>query len=239
MSKPNPNLDDLTRLKIVIFGATGMVGSGVLTECLSDPRVTSVLLVGRAASGVTHPKVREIVREDLYRWDDARASLARLDACFFCIGVSAVGLDEPSYTRVTHDIPVAAAEALRTANPGIKFCFVSGEGADSSERGSVMWARIKGKTENRLLATAAIDAYIFRPGLIQPLKGARSRTSWYRWFYAITKPVFPVLIRLAPTHVTTTVNLGRAMIGVAIRGYPKRVLSSREINEVAARSAAS
>ena len=239
MSKPSPNLDDLTRLKVVIFGATGMVGAGVLAECLSDPRVASVLLIGRAPSGITHAKVREIVREDLHRYDDIRASLTRLDACFFCIGITAVGTDEATYTRITHDIPVAAAEALRSASPGIKFCFVSGEGADTSERGGVMWARIKGKTENRLLATAAIDAYIFRPGLIQPLKGARSRTSWYRWFYAITKPVFPVLIRLAPTHVTTTVNLGRAMIGVAIRGYPKRVLSSREINEVAARSATS
>jgi uncharacterized protein YbjT (DUF2867 family) len=176
--------------------------------------------------------VRELVRPDLTRYADVRDQLAGHHACLYCLGVSAVGMDEPSYTRVTLDFAAAAADALAAASPGIRFCFISGAGADPSERGRSMWARVKGRTENRLLATAGIDAYIFRPGYIQPLKGVRSRTPQYRWFYGAIGPLYPVIARVLPGHVSTTVNVGRAMIDVGIDGYSKRILESRDINEV-------
>ena len=221
-------------LSVVIFGATGMVGSGVLRECIEDVHVRRVLVIGRGSCSVTNPKLRELVRADLFHYDDVQHDLTGYDACFFCLGVSAVGMDEPSYTRITLDIAASAADALGAASPGLRFCFVSGAGADSTERGRAMWARVKGRTENRLLATPTIDAYVFRPGYIQPLKGVRSRTPQYRWFYAVMGPLYPLIERVLPGYATTTVKLGRAMIGVAARGFRKRILGSREINEAAA-----
>jgi uncharacterized protein YbjT (DUF2867 family) len=220
-------------LAVVLFGATGMVGQGALLECIDDPRVRAVLVIGRSSCGVTHPKVRELVRADLFHYDDLRGELAGYDACLFCLGVASAGMDEPSYTRITLDIAASAADALGAANPGIRFCFVSGVGADPSERGRVMWARVKGRTENRLLATPTVDAYIFRPAYIQPLRGVRSRTPQYRWFYTVMGPLYPLIAAVLPGSVTTTVNLGRALIGVALRGYSSRILESREINEAA------
>jgi nucleoside-diphosphate-sugar epimerase len=212
-----------------------MVGSGVLKECLEDERVGDVLVIGRSASGVVHNKLRELVRQDLFHYDDDRASLAGRDACFFCAGVSAVGMDEASYSRVTFDLTVAVAEALSQTSPGVRFCYVSGAGTDSSESGRAMWARVKGRTENRLLDMPGIDAYMFRPGFIQPLQGVRSKTRWYRWFYAMTSPLYPVLGPLLPGVMTTSDKVGRAMIGVAERGFERRILETRDINEVARR----
>ncbi len=216
-------------MKIILFGATGMVGAGVLLECLDDARVESILVIGRTASGVTHAKLREIVRADLFSYDDLAEELTGIDACFFCLGTSAVGMSESAYHRVTYDLTIAAASALAELNPGMTFCYVSGVGTDSSEKGRFMWARVKGRTENELLRMR-LDAYMFRPGFIQPLRGVRSKTNLYQAIYSVTAMVIPLLRRLFPNQVTTTTHVGRAMINVAASGFPKRILGNREIN---------
>lgn len=222
-------------MNVLLFGATGMVGDGVLHECLIDPRIASVLAVGRSPLGVTHPKLRERRRTNFFDYTDLTRELATIDACFFCLGVSAAGMSEASYHRQTFDLTLAAARALASARPGATFCYVSGEGTDSSERGRAMWARVKGKTENALLALP-LNAYMFRPGFIRPRPGVRSKTRLYRVLYPILGPLYPVLKRLVPRHVTTAENLGRAMIAVATVGYPKRVLENPDINALGARS---
>jgi hypothetical protein len=209
-----------------------MVGSGVLIECLEDPRVESVLAVGRRPCAVAHPKLRELIRPDLFDYSDGTDDLLTSDACFFCLGVSAAGMSEAAYHRVTYDLTVAAAEALLDLNPALTFCYVSGEGTDSTERGRLMWARVKGKTENQLLRKSP-NAYMFRPGFIQPLKGVRSKTRVYQALYTVLGPLYPVLKRLLPKHVTTTVNVGRAMIEVAESGYTRRILENPDINSLA------
>ena len=166
-------------MNVVLFGATGMVGAGVLIECLDDPRVASVLVVGRRPCAVAHPKLRELIRSDLFEYEDATDHLLNLDACFFCLGASAVGMSEPAYRRVTYDLTVAAAESLLDLNAALTFCYVSGEGTDSTEQGRVMWARVKGKTENDLLGMP-LKAYMFRPGYIQPLRAVQHRMRVYR-----------------------------------------------------------
>ncbi len=218
-------------MNVVLFGATGMVGGGVLIECLEDPRVASVVSVGRRPCGVTHPKLREVIRADLRDLGGA-GELERLDACFFCVGVSAAGMSEAEYRRWTYDLTIDIATVLLDLNPDMTFCYVSGQGTDSSEQGWFMWARVKGETENRLLRMP-FAAYMFRPGLIQPLKGIRSKTRLYRVFYTLVGPLFPGVKRLFPKHVTTTVNVGRAMIHVAAEGYPKPVLETDDINSIA------
>jgi len=220
-------------MNVVLFGASGMVGAGVLRECLVDPRADSVLAIGRTPCGVTHGKLREIIRSDFLDFSDIRAELKGLDACFFCLGVSAAGKSEDAYRRLTYDLTMAAAHALAEDSPEMTFCYVSGEGTDSSERGRFMWARVKGKTENDLLSMN-FKAYMFRPGFIQPMHGVRSKTAWYQAVYAVTTPIFPVLQRLLPAHMTTTENIGRAMIAVARQGYAKKVLENPDINAAAA-----
>ena len=209
-----------------------MVGAGVLIECLEDLRVRSVLVVGRTPCGVAHPKLRELIRSDFFNYSDAKADLKGHDACFFCLGVSASGMTEAAYHRLTYDLTLAAATALADLNPRLTFCYVSGEGTDSSERGRFMWARIKGKTENYLLRLP-FKAYMFRPGFIQPLKGVRSKTRLYQAFYNVVGPIFPLVKLLLPRHVTTTVNVGRAMIRAAASGYSKHVLENPDINALA------
>ncbi|HEV8582496.1 MAG TPA: epimerase [Thermoanaerobaculia bacterium] len=219
-------------MKVLLFGASGMVGRGVLLECLEDGWVDAVLAVGRASCNVTHPKLRELIRSDFHDYRDARPELAGHEACFFCLGVSSAGMDEASYSRVTLDFTVAAAEVLAELNPGMTFCYVSGEGTDSTERGRAMWARVKGKTENRLLGMR-LNAYMFRPGYIQPRKGVRSKTLLYQAFYTVLGPLYPLLKRVMPRHVTATENVGRAMIEVAAKGYSKRILENPDINALA------
>ncbi len=219
-------------MNMLLFGATGMVGDGVLHECLADPRVASILAVGRSPLGFTHAKLRERRRTDFFDYTDLAGALAAIDACFFCLGVSAAGLDATDYHRQTFELTVAAARALASARPGATFCYVSGEGTDAWERGRTMWARVKGKTENALLALP-LNAYMFRPGFIRPRPGARSKTRLYRALYAVAGPLYPLLKRLAPRHVTTTENVGRAMIAAAAVGYPKRVLENPDINALA------
>lgn len=216
-------------MKVILFGASGMVGAGVLRECLADARVRSVLVVGRTSCGITDPKLRELIRTDFFDYADIRSDLTGIDACFFCLGVSAAGRSEEAYHRLTYDLTMVAARVLAEADPGSTFCYVSGEGTDSTERGRFMWARVKGKTENSLLRLN-LKAYMFRPGFIQPMHGGRSKTWWYQAVYAVTAPIFPLLQRAFPRHMTTTVNIGRAMIEVADRGYEKQVLENPDIN---------
>ena len=219
-------------MNVIIFGATGMIGRGVLLECLEDPRVRSVLAPVRTPSGIRHEKLRELVRTDFFEYGDVRGELDGLDACFFCLGVSALRMDEATYTRLTYDLTIAAAEALAAQNSGMTFCYVSGAGTDSTEHGRVMWARVKGRTENRLLAMP-LNAYMFRPGYIQPTKGVRSKTGWYQAFYTLARPLYPLLRRIAPDQVTTTDAVGRAMIEVAANGYRERILGPKDINALA------
>jgi uncharacterized protein YbjT (DUF2867 family) len=220
-------------MNILLFGATGMVGQGALRECLLDPDVQLVQTVGRSATGAQHPKLREIVHQDLWRYDAIAAQLSGFDACFFCLGVSSSGMPEANYERVTYDITIAAAEILSRLNPRMTFIYVSGAGTDRTERGRTMWARVKGRTENALLRLPFAAAYMFRPGIIQPLYGVRSKTALYRVFYTLTKPLLPLLRRAFPNHVLTTQQIGRAMLAVARRGYPQRVLESKDIRAAA------
>src|ERR1700726_2726462 len=220
-------------MRVLLFGATGMVGYGVLRECLQDPDIQLVETVGRTATGGKHPKLREIVHKDLSDVAPIESELSGFDACFFCLGVTAAGLDEADYLRVTYGIALAVAEALARLNPGMTFIYVSGAGTDSSEHGRSMWARVKGRTENALMELPFAAAYMFRPGIIEPLYGGGSKTTTYRVFYPLTKPLLPLLRRAFPDHVLTTQQIGRAMLTVARNGYPKRVLESKDIRAVA------
>jgi uncharacterized protein YbjT (DUF2867 family) len=222
-------------MKVVIFGATGMVGKGVLLECLDDARVERVLVVSRHPIDVSHPKLRAIVHQDFFDFVGIQSQFVDLDACFFCLGVSSLGMSESEYSRLTYDLTLAAATALASVTARrLTFCYVSGEGTDSTERGRTAWARIKGKTENALLRLPFNAAFMFRPGYIQPLKGIRSKTRWYQALYDVMGPFYPLFRRLLPRYVTTTANMGRAMIQVAARGYPRPILFSADINRLAA-----
>jgi uncharacterized protein YbjT (DUF2867 family) len=220
-------------MRVILFGATGMVGAGVLQECLEDPSVGAVLAVGRRSCGVGHAKLRGLIRSDFFDYSDGPVELDGYDACFFCLGVSAAGMSEARYHRVTYDLTMAAARAVSRRTPSMTFCYVSGEGTNSSEGGRLMWARVKGKTENALLAMP-LNAFMFRPGYIHPRRGVRSPRRLYRSFHFIVGPFFPLLHRLLPAHMTTTENIGRAMIRVARSGYSKRVLENPDIDLLAA-----
>ena len=216
-------------MNVLFFGATGMVGQGVLRECLLDPNVQSVQTVGRIAAGVRHAKLRDVVHPDLFHYEAIQASLSGFDACFFCLGVTSSGKAEADYERVTFGITMAAAETLCRLNPRMTFIYVSGAGTDSSERGRIMWARVKGKTENALLRLPFAAAYMFRPGIIQPLDGIRSKTNVYQIFYTLGKPLLPVIRLIFPNQIVTTREVGRAMLNVARNGWPKRVLETKDI----------
>jgi hypothetical protein len=210
-----------------------MVGQGALLECLDHPDVTAVLALVRRPTGVTHAKLEEIVHEDFFEYGGLGDRLAGSDTCFFCLGVSSAGMREAEYHRLTYELTLAAAVELARLNPEMTFCYVSGTGTDSSERGRVMWARVKGKTENHLLRLPFKAAYMFRPGYIHPMRGITSRTRLYRIFYAVLRPFYPLMRRFLPGMVTTTVNVGRALIHVVQRGYPTRLLENRDINALA------
>ncbi|MGW3345461.1 epimerase [Nonomuraea rubra] len=214
-------------MRVILFGATGMIGRGVLRECLLDERVTAVLAVGRASTGVSHGKLREILHDDLLDLGPIEGELGGYDACFFCLGVSAAGMREPEYRRITYDFTLSVGETLARLSPGSRFVYVSGAGTNAE--GRAMWARVKGQTENALLALP-LEAYMFRVGFVQPMHGVRSRTRLYQAAYVITRPLFPVLRRLVGGGVTTTEQVGRAMIAVAERGAAKRILGPADIN---------
>jgi uncharacterized protein YbjT (DUF2867 family) len=221
-------------MKVILFGATGMVGQGVLRECLLDPDVEQVLAVGRSATGQQHAKLRELVHKNLMDFSGVEETLSGYDACFFCLGISSAGMSEQDYRRVTYDMPMAAAQTLARLNPGMTFIYVSGAGTDSTGRGRSMWARVKGEAENALLQLPFKAAYMFRPAYIQPLHGVTSKTKLYRAMYAVMGPLYPIWKRLFPKYVTTTEQVGRAMIKVARQGAPKRVLENEDINSIGA-----
>jgi uncharacterized protein YbjT (DUF2867 family) len=219
-------------MKVILFGATGMIGQGVLRECLLDDDVERVLSIGRKATGQTHPKLEQLTRDDPSDLTTIEADLSGYDACFFCLGISSAGMKEAEYRRITYDMVVAVAGALVERCPRMTFIYISGAGTDSTERGRSMWARVKGETENALLKMPFKAVFMFRPGYIQPLHGIVSRTSLYRVAYAITSPLYPLLKGL-PGFVTSTERLGRAMLAVAKRGHARPILESRDINDVA------
>ena len=220
-------------MRVVLFGASGMIGQGVLRECLLDPGIKAILSIGRSKTGQQHPKLREIVHADLTDLSAVESDLKGLDACFFCLGVSSAGMSEAEYRRVTYDFTLAAAKTLARLNPAMTFVYVSGAGTDSTEGGRTMWARVKGETENALLRLPFKAAYMFRPAMIRPMHGATSKTKSYRIFYLIAAPLLPLLVRLFPRYATTTTQIGRAMIAVAKGGAPKQILESEDINRLA------
>ena len=215
---------------MIIFGATGMVGQGVLRECLAAADVDKVLTVGRTPTGQRHPKLRELVHAEMWDYANVEADLAGYDACFFCIGVTSSGMGEKEYTHLTYDLTLAAGETLARCNPGMVFIYVPGAGADSKETSKIMWERVRGKTENALLKLPFRGVYIFRPGMIQPLDGIKSKTAAYRIFYSLTKPLLPLLRSALPRHVLTTRQMGQAMLAVVRNGAQKRVLESADIS---------
>ena len=217
-------------MKVILFGATGMVGQGVLRECLLDPEVESVLSIGRSASGQQHPKLRELLRSDLFDYSAVENQLSGYEACFFCLGVSSAGMAEDKYRRITYDLTLAAARCLARLNPNMTFIYVSGMGTDSSMKSRTMWARVKGETENALLQLPFKRAYMFRPGAIVPRHGIKSKTRVYQVFYTLSGPLLPLLYRWFPKYVTTTEQVGRAMLKVAKNGWPKAVLENSGIN---------
>lgn len=216
-------------MKVIIFGATGMVGQGVLREALNADDVSQVLAVGRTPLAINHPKLDVLVLSNLLDYSPVQDSLRGFDACFFCLGASAMGLDEAGYTRINHDIPLAAAHTLSSLNPQLTFTYVSGAGTGSQ---SAMWARVKRRTEQDLLALPFKAAYMFRPGVIQPLHGVRSKTPAYNIFYTLTGPLLSLARRLLPRHVLSTEELGVAMLEVVRRGAPKAVLETGDIREL-------
>jgi uncharacterized protein YbjT (DUF2867 family) len=201
-----------------------MIGQGVLGECLKDDGVTEVISVVRSSTGRTHPKLREIVHADFLNFTTLRLEA---DACFWCLGVSSNGMSEADYTRVTHDYTIAATQAMNVATT--TFVFVSGMGAD----GSAMWARVKKRTEDDLFAIPFKATYVFRPGFIQPLDGIRSRTPLYNFLYPALYPVMLVMKARVPAQITDTRRMGRAMLNVTRRGWPKRILGNPDINKAA------
>jgi uncharacterized protein YbjT (DUF2867 family) len=219
-------------VKVILLGATGMVGQGVLRECLLDPGVETVLAIGRNATLQQHEKLHEIAHNDLSDLSTIEDRLSGYDACFFCLGVSALAMNEEAYRRVTYDLTISVAGTLAKLNPTMTFIYVSGAGTDSTEHGRMMWARVKGKTENALLQMPFKAVYMFRPGYIQPLHGVRTKTKWYGAVYAMMGPLYPVWKLLFPKYVTTTECVGRAMLNVAKGGALKSVLENQDINSI-------
>jgi uncharacterized protein YbjT (DUF2867 family) len=216
-------------MKAIVFGATGMVGQSVLRECIMDVAVESVVAVGRSPLQLVNPKFRNVVHSDFLNFAPIEKRLKGVDVCFYCLGVASAGLSEAEYKRVTCDFTLAAAKTLLKVNPKLTFIFVSGMGADTSEKGKVMWARIKGKTENEILKMKFKNAYVIRPAFIQPKDGIQSRTRLYRWLYIAFIPFMPLIKLFAPKSVITTQALGKVMVQIARQGTPKKLLESRDI----------
>lgn len=219
-------------MRVIIFGASGMVGQGALRECLRDPQVSEVLSIGRSALAQQHAKLRQLTLPELSDLSTIEAQLVGYDACFFCLGVSSTGMSEARYRTLTYDLTLATARPLAQLNPTMTFIYVSGVGTDSSEQGRNMWARVKGATENALLALP-FHAVMFRPGAIVPLHGIRSRTRAYDLLYRVFKPLWFVALRLFPNQVTTTERVGLAMLAVARGEKTLRVVEPAEINRLA------
>ena len=221
-------------MKILILGATGMLGHGVLQECLAAEDVQQVVTLGRTSVSMQHAKLLDLVHQNLFDLAAIESQLSAFDACFFCLGVSAYGMTEAEYSHLTYDLTISVANTLSHLNPQMTFIYVSGEGTDSSEKGKSMWARVKGRTENALLQLPFNAVYLFRPGIIQPVHGMHSKTRLYRLFYKVTQPVLPVLRRLFPDLILTTKVIGQAMLNAARKGSGKQVVNSKGINHLSA-----
>ena len=219
-------------MKVILFGATGMIGEGALIECLDDPGVEQVLAVVRRPTGRTHAKFVELIHQDFLDYSTVEDRLVDYDACLFCLGVSASGMSDERYRQVTYDFAMKAGETLVRLNPQMRMCFVTGAGTDT--HGRQMWARVKGETEDALAALPWRSSHMFRPAAIQPLRGVRSGVASYRVMYALMGWAFPLLNKLFPRYVTTSVVLGRALIRVGRDGSQLAILESQHINEAGA-----
>ncbi len=216
------------KINAIITGATGMVGEGVLHECLNHPDVESVLVVNRNPCGVKHAKLKEIILKDFLILSAIESDLTGYNACYFCAGVSSIGKNEAEYKKITYDLTINFARTLQKLNPEMVFCYVSGEGTDSTENGRLMWARVKGKTENDILKMGFKDAYMFRPGYIKPIKGLRNA-------YKISKalaPLYPLLEKLFSAHVVKLEEIGKAMINSVLKGNEKKILECEDIRKM-------
>ena len=226
-------------LAVLIFGCTGMIGQSVLRQALLHPRVTRITTVGRSPSPLQHAKLTQLTIPDLSDLTPLKAQLSGFDAAFWCVGVTSAGLDEAAYTAVTHDLTLHAAHTLLPLNPALTFIFVSAQLADSTATSRTMWARVKGRTENEILALPfPRSSYVFRPGVVIPLNGIESRTSSYRWGYRVLSPLLWALGKLSPQSQTDTTVMGEAMIRVAERGYSKRILETLDVRQVGMEAAA-
>ncbi|MCA9735001.1 MAG: epimerase [Deferribacteres bacterium] len=223
------------KIKALITGASGMVGHGILLECLDSPEVESVLVVNRRSIGITHKKLKEIIVQDFFALSGIENELSGYNACFFSLGISSAGLGETEYNRITYDLTMNFAKTVLQKNDDLTFCYVSGLGTDSSEKGRTMWARVKGKTENALLKMPFKAAYMFRPGYIQPMKGVKSRTCIYQFMYNVFGFLFPIWNALFPNFVTTTERVGQAMLNVVRENPGSQILETRDINRIASK----
>lgn len=217
------------KIKAILTGATGMVGEGVLHECLNHPEVEQVLVITRKPSGISHPKLSELIHADFYNLSAIESQLKGFNACYFCLGVSSVGMKEPQYTKLTHTLTLHVAETLSRQNPEMTFCYISGAATDSSEKGRSMWARVKGKTENDLMKLPFKSVYNFRPGYMHPTPGLKNTLSYYKyigWLYPFFRTVFP-------NFVSTLKELGLAMINASRLGYEKQILEVKDIISLA------
>jgi len=220
-------------LKVLITGSTGMVGRGVLLECLENEKVEKVVVINRHSIELEHPKLVEIIHDNFFELWTIEHNYEDCDACFFCLGVSSAGLAKEDYVKITHDLTLNFSESFIDVNPKSNFIYVSGEGTNSSEKGKSHWSRVKGKTENDLLAMPFKQVFMFRPGYIHPVRGEKSRTYMYNLLYVVLRPLYPLLKLLFPGYVTTTANVGKAMINMVTQGYSQKILASKEINEAA------
>ena len=219
------------KIKTILFGSTGMIGQGVLQECLEDENVESILVINRQSCNITHPKLKEIIHNDLFNLSGLATDMTGYNACFFCLGVSSAGMKEDEYTKITYDLTVNVAKILSGLNKEMTFCYISGAGTDSSEKGKTMWARVKGKTENALLSLPFKKAYMFRPGFIQPMNGIKSKTKLYNTLYAIFSPLYFILKHM-DSVVTNTEIFGKSMIYTILMDYDNPILENKDINKV-------
>lgn len=220
------------KYSVILTGASGMIGEGVLLECLESDAIDKVLVINRSSINQKHPKLKEVLLKDFTKASSIKEELSNYDACFFCMGTSAIGKSEAEYTEITFDAIAAFADILYSQNPHMVFNYVSGQGTDSSEKGNIMWARVKGKTENEVLNKGFKDAYAFRIGVVIPEKGIKSRTNWYQFFYTLMSPFYSLLKK--SKNITTTTKVGLAMINSLNNSSENKHLENKEINEMAA-----
>lgn len=217
-------------LKVIITGVTGMVGEGVLHECLLSPEVEKLLVVSRRPCGVTHPKLSEIILPNFFNLASIESSLTGYNACFFCLGISSVGIKKDTYERMTYDLTTGFAKTLAKLNTDMSFCYISGAGTDSTEKGRLHWARVKGKTENDLQKLGFRQTYLFRPGILKPTKGLKNTLGFYKW----AGWLIPVFSAVMPSSVSSLTQLGQAMIHAALRGYEKNIIEVKDIKKLSA-----